>query len=716
MTNPTAAAVPSTSPLDLLFNAEKLDEAINTGALSYVDRKGVSRKTLAGAVATISAVNPRGAWTTATAYLARDVVSNSGTWYIALDNHTSGATFAGDQTAHWRVYQGVISTELADSTDASKGAGLSGLGPSLNYAVSTLGHWATKVLTDFNVFKWITPSEWAAILNGTSTFDAASAWASAINAAGASGRNAVVSGPTGRYYFSTVIGTFAFSNVTVDLNGSHFDGPAISLAETNPFLSFEGSYGTGVALTANAAANQKTLSFTSTGFAVGDYVRIYSEAVVDPSRTASKTGEVNIIKTIPGGTSATTELDLRDTYNTADTARIAKLTPVRNVVIQNGRITGPAGNDEMLGLRFRVAIDCEVRGIRSFDMDRIHLQFTDCFRCFSRGNFFEQSNHASMGYGVSFADATRGCGSFGDTFTNVRHSMSTNNTASSYGMVREIQFRHFTVYASQPATGGSGGDAVDTHACAEDINIGPGVIYGASNAGINFEARSGSIVDVTLKGCVSVGIYANNYTDRKGQIVIANCKGDQVGDGSGTDPFIFVHARTNSGGYDRAVLDGNECAMANGSEFIRVQGLSANKITGLAISGGSGKTSGATVLQLRDVQRSSVSGGSYESGGFSPVLLQDVDTTSLGGQMQINVTRLDAATVAYMVRLIGTGTRNQVGNLIGNLIGGGYTTSHAVHLADTITQTQVFNINCAGLTNGVTLGAGAGNTSTNVLT
>ena len=127
MTTPTDAAVPSTSPLDLLFNAEKLDESLNSSALTYVDRKGVTRLTLAGAVARISAVNPRGAWTTGTLYNARDLVSNGGTWYIALSQHTSGATFAGDQSTYWRVYQGVTSADLASTASDALGDALLGV-------------------------------------------------------------------------------------------------------------------------------------------------------------------------------------------------------------------------------------------------------------------------------------------------------------------------------------------------------------------------------------------------------------------------------------------------------------------------------------------------------------------------------------------------------------------------------------------------------------
>lgn len=139
MTTPSTIAVPSNLLQDLLFNAEKLDEGVNSSALTYLDRLGVSRLTYAGAIARISAVNPRGAWATATAYAALDVVSNSGTWYVALDAHTSGGSFAGDQSAHWRVYQGVLASDLASTSDPTKGAALVGFSTSQAYGAGTVG-------------------------------------------------------------------------------------------------------------------------------------------------------------------------------------------------------------------------------------------------------------------------------------------------------------------------------------------------------------------------------------------------------------------------------------------------------------------------------------------------------------------------------------------------------------------------------------------------
>lgn len=143
MVTPTAKAVPSQDPIDLLFNAEALDQIINSSLLQYTDRLGISRLTAAGAIARIAGINVRGAWATSTAYAAKDVVSNSGTWYIALDAHTSGATFAGDLSAHWRVYQGVTSADLSDAATSSKGAGMVAHGLAVAYAAASVG-WAIQ--------------------------------------------------------------------------------------------------------------------------------------------------------------------------------------------------------------------------------------------------------------------------------------------------------------------------------------------------------------------------------------------------------------------------------------------------------------------------------------------------------------------------------------------------------------------------------------------
>lgn len=134
MTTPSNAPIPSSKPQDLLFNAEKMDELVNAVAQFYVDRFGVQRLTAQGAVDSMRAYSMRGDWVSGLAYAAKDLIRSGGLWYLCLDAHTSGATFAGDQAAHWRLYEGleigctvVAGNGVTDNSAALAAANLLGL-------------------------------------------------------------------------------------------------------------------------------------------------------------------------------------------------------------------------------------------------------------------------------------------------------------------------------------------------------------------------------------------------------------------------------------------------------------------------------------------------------------------------------------------------------------------------------------------------------------
>lgn len=106
------------------LNNAKLDvdhiAAIATSTnLTATDRLGNTKNTVAGAVYSMQAFNNRGAWTALTAYVVKDLVSVSGTWYVAVIAHTSSAAFDTDTASKWRVYQGVIAGDLSAATGAS---------------------------------------------------------------------------------------------------------------------------------------------------------------------------------------------------------------------------------------------------------------------------------------------------------------------------------------------------------------------------------------------------------------------------------------------------------------------------------------------------------------------------------------------------------------------------------------------------------------------
>lgn len=91
---PTTNPVPSYDPTDLLFNAEKLDQVVNSTSPSYTDRLGVQRRTLAGleaefpnaaanAAAAAAAANSAAALAQAAATQA-DLATTNGAAQVAL--------------------------------------------------------------------------------------------------------------------------------------------------------------------------------------------------------------------------------------------------------------------------------------------------------------------------------------------------------------------------------------------------------------------------------------------------------------------------------------------------------------------------------------------------------------------------------------------------------------------------------------------------------
>ncbi|MGE0671973.1 MAG: hypothetical protein AB7O64_02850 [Methylibium sp.] len=506
-----------------------------------------------------------------------------------------------------------------------------------------------------------------------------------------------------------MLGSFTGSNVTIDFNGATLDFSALALASTDTLLMFEGAYSAGVALAGPAAANQKTIAVPSTSFAVGDFVRIYSEKIWDSTRTNTRYGELNFIETVPDAANVALTMELQSTYATAHTAKIEKLTPVRNVKYLNGRIIGPSGNDELRGFRFRLGIDCHMWGMRFEDIDYLHAQLTDCISCTVMNCHFKEANNAATAYGLSFADASCDCLAFGNHFVDVRHSLSTNNNVSnSYGIVRRIRFELNDIRDSAKATGGTGGDAIDTHAGAEDIDIINNTVHSSSGIGINVEAKSARIHGNRVKHTASVGIYFHPYSDEVGNCSIVGNRCEQIGDGSGLDPGILV--AVGSVAPSRVEINSNHVESAT-SEAIRVTGSAGQTLRYLALNGNICQTTNAgPALYLRNVDSGALAGNSVlASAGDTGLLVEDCNFIAVGVN---NFKIAGSATNMYGARFIGAGTRHNVVGLTAHQ-SGAFTNSYGVHFADTITSSGVFCCSFPGITTDFVLGAGSGNVQAN---
>jgi polygalacturonase len=380
--------------------------------------------------------------------------------------------------------------------------------------------------------------------------------------------------PFGTYKCNSALGNFSGSNIVIELNGSTLDFTSLDISTSVALLQFSGSYSTGVSLSADATKGSKIVQANTTGLVAGDMVRIYSNKVWDPTRTSTKIGEIGFIRSVDSTTQLTLTIPLADSYSLADSAKIEKLTPVKNINIQNGTILGPSGNDQLQGIIIQLGINCLVRNVKSYDIDMRHITFVDCVKSNIESCFIYESYHTNQAYGISFQDASQDCICSNSHFTDVRHSMTTNNAVStSYGITRRIKFTNNTVSSSTPNIGdGAGGDAIDTHAGAEDIFIVNNTVNGSSGHGINAECRSGVILNNKINNVSNHGINIAPYCFlyESAFVVENNYFGANIGDGAGTDYGININFVAKGG--NNYIVNGNRVNSLN--QGIRIIGSS----------------------------------------------------------------------------------------------------------------------------------------------
>lgn len=107
---------------DASLDCQHIADIATSTELIAIDRFGQEKKTMTGVIYSLLGFLDRGAWVSSTVYDVKDLVLNSGIYYVCVQAHTSSTLFTTDSSTKWRVYQGVLSGDLA----ASDGAALIG--------------------------------------------------------------------------------------------------------------------------------------------------------------------------------------------------------------------------------------------------------------------------------------------------------------------------------------------------------------------------------------------------------------------------------------------------------------------------------------------------------------------------------------------------------------------------------------------------------------
>ena len=216
----------------------------------------------------VTSFNNRGAWTSTTVYAVNDLVSNSGTWYQCVVAHTSGATFAGDLSSKWRVYQGVTSTQLS----ATNGASMVGYNQGGTGAVTITQQAKNQQVVSVTDFVGADP---------TGATDSTAAYAAAFAALGSAG--GTVTQPNGGKFLIN-------SNLTIP-NNVTLKGPVSRLGSPGTNTSYPYNLLGAIILSSSATITLK-------GGAGIDGCLIYRSGLSFPS--SSTTGWVGTAVTVGG--------------------------------------------------------------------------------------------------------------------------------------------------------------------------------------------------------------------------------------------------------------------------------------------------------------------------------------------------------------------------------------------------------------------------------
>ena len=391
----------------------------------------------------------------------------------------------------------------------------------------------------------------------------------------------------GTYRVDSALGPYTANDLEIDFGGAKLDFSNVSTNVSTVLLSFEGSYtATSAVLSSGLGINEQTVACSTTGFAAGDLVRIYSNTVWDSTRTSTRIGELNFVDEIISGSSLTVVCPAESNYTTAAAATIQKLTPVKNIHIRNGTFIAPAANDLVQGILFRVGINCSIENMTTIDCDVYHMRLTDCILSTVSNCHIEEANNATQAYGITCADACQDCLVTNNTIRNVRHAFTTNNNVStSYGITRRITVSHNAVYNNVPNVGGTSGDALDTHAGSEDIYFTNNSIQGAYGIGINVEGRSAIVQNNHINGSTASGIRFASYVDNvESEGIISGNVISFIGDDTATNDYgITVSLPNLTTNCRRLVVANNQ--IHSKSEPIIIAGNATAKFYEVVVSG-----------------------------------------------------------------------------------------------------------------------------------
>lgn len=325
--------------------------------------------------------------------------------------------------------------------------------------------------------------------------------------------------------------------------GTKIDASAL-LNNDNAFEAI-GTEGTPISLTSNATENSATIACVTTGLAVNDWVMVYSDAV--SGSTNQPKGEICRIASIDSGAALTLHDPLCDTYNTANNAKIAKQTFVKNITIEGLEIVGNSDpNIGISGLMFDKCLNVSVENVTVKSVGYTGINFRDTVASRVNGCHLQDITKTGLAYGIALAWACQDITISGCTGIRMRHLIATGGGTGRYGVPRRITGIGCT--ASQMMEAG-----FDCHPGAEDITYTDCHVLGSEGDGFAIQAASFILTGCTIRNIARHGFLIEHASVNPLRGVVSACRGEKIGQ-QGVS-LIFYDAYSN---YRSLVIDGVE--------------------------------------------------------------------------------------------------------------------------------------------------------------
>jgi hypothetical protein len=273
----------------------------------------------------------------------------------------------------------------------------------------------------------------------------------------------------------------------------------------------DGSAASAILLTANANIGDQFITVANAStLQPGDELLIRSENRWGTANL-SKAGEIHYISSIVGNVVGLRDA-LYDSYTTADSAAVQKITPIKNIIIQNGKFIGggPRPTTDQIFLGITYGENIRIDGVKTdqFGLHNIELESTVTV-------FLENCDlgyilqAAQNSYGITLFNACQWVSIANNHFALCRGGISSGGRSTQYGYVRNVAVTGNTFY-------GILGGAVRAHTGSENWTIVGNTIQAGENQlrpeneGILFRGMSCVIgnnsiynVDGTAIRCIS---------------------------------------------------------------------------------------------------------------------------------------------------------------------------------------------------------------------